>query len=140
MYSSKRFSGLTGLNSSVVSTVICRRPGEVGRKVLIPIHVLHDVHAQTPSKISSFSPGFSVTIAFFQSGFLPTILPIRRILPPTFITLTFSTLTFKAEKVSVMNVGGKIRRIGRMVGKKPDWKKAIVTLKPGEKLEIFEGV
>ena len=46
----------------------------------------------------------------------------------------------KVEKVSVMNVGGKVRRLGRMVGKKSDWKKAIVTLKPGEKLEIFEGV
>ena len=49
-------------------------------------------------------------------------------------------LNVKVAKVSVMNVSGKARRIGRMVGKKPDWKKAIVTLKPGEKLEIFEGV
>ena len=49
-------------------------------------------------------------------------------------------LNAKVEKVNVMNVGGKVRRIGRMAGKKPDWKKAIVTLKPGEKLEIFEGV
>src|SRR2546428_195479 len=53
---------------------------------------------------------------------------------------TERALNVKVEKVSVMNVGGKIRRIGRMAGKKPDWKKAIVTLKPGEKLEIFEGV
>ena len=49
-------------------------------------------------------------------------------------------LNAKVEKVNVINVGGKARRIGRMAGKKPDWKKAIVTLKPGEKLEIFEGV
>jgi len=49
-------------------------------------------------------------------------------------------LNVKVEKVSVMNVGGKARRMGRMTGKKPDWKKAIVTLKPGEKLEFFEGV
>lgn len=49
-------------------------------------------------------------------------------------------LNTKIEKVNVMNVGGKVRRIGRMSGKKPDWKKAIVTLKPGENLEIFEGV
>ncbi len=39
-----------------------------------------------------------------------------------------------------MNVLGKTRRIGRLSGKKPDWKKAIVTVKAGEKLEIFEGV
>ncbi|MBI3810325.1 MAG: 50S ribosomal protein L23 [Nitrospirae bacterium] len=53
---------------------------------------------------------------------------------------TERALNAKVEKVNVMNVGGKARRIGRMAGKKPDWKKAIVTLKPGEKLEIFEGV
>ena len=49
-------------------------------------------------------------------------------------------LKVKIEKVNVMNVMGKVRRIGRMSGKKPDWKKAIVTMKPGEKLELFEGV
>ncbi len=53
---------------------------------------------------------------------------------------TEQALNAKVEKVNVMNVGGKVRRIGRMAGKKPDWKKAIVTLKSGEKLEIFEGV
>ena len=53
---------------------------------------------------------------------------------------TERALNVKVDKVSVMNVGGKTRRIGRMAGKKPDWKKAIVTLKAGEKLEIFEGV
>ncbi len=53
---------------------------------------------------------------------------------------TEQALNVKVEKVNVMNVGGKVRRIGRMAGKKPDWKKAIVTFKPGEKLEIFEGV
>jgi large subunit ribosomal protein L23 len=50
------------------------------------------------------------------------------------------TLKVKIEKVNVMNVLGKTRRIGRMSGKKPDWKKAIVTLKVGEKLGLFEGV
>ncbi|HLG44317.1 MAG TPA: 50S ribosomal protein L23 [Nitrospirales bacterium] len=49
-------------------------------------------------------------------------------------------LKVKIEKVNVMNVLGKTRRIGRLSGKKPDWKKAIVTVKAGEKLEIFEGV
>lgn len=49
-------------------------------------------------------------------------------------------LKVKIEKVNVMNVMGKVRRIGRMSGKKPDWKKAIVTMKSGEKLELFEGV
>ena len=50
------------------------------------------------------------------------------------------TLKVKIEKVNVLNVMGKLHRIGRLSGKKPDWKKAIVTMKVGEKLEIFEGV
>ena len=49
-------------------------------------------------------------------------------------------LKVKIEKVNVLNGMGKLRRIGRLSGKKPDWKKAIVTMKVGEKLEIFEGV
>jgi large subunit ribosomal protein L23 len=49
-------------------------------------------------------------------------------------------LKVKIEKVNVLNGMGKMRRIGRLSGKKPDWKKAIVTMKAGEKLEIFEGV
>jgi large subunit ribosomal protein L23 len=35
---------------------------------------------------------------------------------------------------------GKFRRYGRGVTKGPDWKKAIVTLVPGDKIELFEGV
>ena len=49
-------------------------------------------------------------------------------------------LKVKITKVNVLNGMGKTRRIGRLSGKKPDWKKAIVTMKAGEKLEIFEGV
>ena len=47
----------------------------------------------------------------------------------------------KVEKVNIMNVTGKKRRVGANVGKKPDWKKAVVTLKPGSKaIEFFEGM
>jgi large subunit ribosomal protein L23 len=43
-------------------------------------------------------------------------------------------------KVNVMIVPGKGKRVrGRRV-MSPSWRKAIVTLKPGEKIEIFEGV
>ena len=49
-------------------------------------------------------------------------------------------LKVKIEKVNVLNRIGKLRRIGRLSGKKPDWKKGSVTMKVGEKLEIFEGV
>ena len=43
-------------------------------------------------------------------------------------------------QVRTMNVPGKTKRLGRFVGNRADWKKAIVTLKPGDKIEYFEGV
>ena len=46
----------------------------------------------------------------------------------------------KVVKVNVMNVQGKPKRLGRNSGRRSDWKKAVVTLKPGEKIEIIEGV
>jgi len=49
------------------------------------------------------------------------------------------TLKVKVARVNIMNVEGKRKRLGRFEGKKPDSKKAIVTLKKGEKLDIFEG-
>ena len=43
-------------------------------------------------------------------------------------------------QVNVMTVSGKRRRMrGRFI-MTPPWKKAIVTLKPGDKIELFEGV
>ena len=33
-----------------------------------------------------------------------------------------------------------VKRMGRFVGQRADWKKAIVTLEPGNKIEFFEGV
>ena len=43
-------------------------------------------------------------------------------------------------RVRTSNFLGKERRRGRVVGRKPNWKKAYVTLKDGEKIEFFEGV
>jgi large subunit ribosomal protein L23 len=42
--------------------------------------------------------------------------------------------------VNVMTVHGKTRRVGRRQVLTPSFKKAIVSLKPGDKIEIFEGV
>lgn len=42
--------------------------------------------------------------------------------------------------VHTVNMLGKKRRLRMHVGKKPDWKKAVVTLKAGDKIEFFEGV
>jgi large subunit ribosomal protein L23 len=42
--------------------------------------------------------------------------------------------------VNVVTMRGKTRRAGRRVFRSSPWKKAIVTLKPGDKIEFFEGV
>lgn len=41
--------------------------------------------------------------------------------------------------VRTMNCAGKDRRVGRNVGRRPDWKKAIVKLADGEALDMFKG-
>jgi large subunit ribosomal protein L23 len=46
----------------------------------------------------------------------------------------------KVLEVNTINVEGKKRRVGRNIGKKIDWKKAIVKLAPGENIEFFEGI
>jgi large subunit ribosomal protein L23 len=46
----------------------------------------------------------------------------------------------RVTAVNVMNVRGKQRRWGRAQSLAPTWKKAIVTLAPGDKIELFEGV
>ena len=45
----------------------------------------------------------------------------------------------KVAKVNTVNVTGKKKRMGRTEGKRPDYKKAIVKLAPGETIECFEG-
>ena len=47
----------------------------------------------------------------------------------------------KVAKVNTMNMTGKVKRQGMNVGKRPDWKKAIVTLAPGsEPIEFFDSM
>lgn len=46
----------------------------------------------------------------------------------------------KVLGVHVMNVAGKKKRMGKIVGQKRSWKKAIVTLLPGNRIEVYEGV
>jgi large subunit ribosomal protein L23 len=46
----------------------------------------------------------------------------------------------QVEDVRTQNYQGKIKRLGRNTGRRRHWKKAIVTLKPGQKIEFFEGV
>jgi large subunit ribosomal protein L23 len=46
----------------------------------------------------------------------------------------------KVAKTRTMSVTGKVKRRGRISGKRKDWKKAVVTLMPGERIDFFEGV
>lgn len=46
----------------------------------------------------------------------------------------------KVVEVRTMNVTGKVKRRGRVEGLRPGWKKAVVILSAGDKIEFFEGV
>jgi large subunit ribosomal protein L23 len=46
----------------------------------------------------------------------------------------------KVIDVRTQIVRGKEKRIGRFTGRRPNWKRAIVTLEPGKTIEFFEGV
>jgi large subunit ribosomal protein L23 len=46
----------------------------------------------------------------------------------------------KVESVRTLRVHGKPKRMGRYLGHRPDWKKALVTLKKGQTIELFEQV
>ncbi len=45
----------------------------------------------------------------------------------------------KVVDVRTMQKHGKVKRFGRTLGQRNNWKKAIVTLAPGEHVEFFEG-
>jgi large subunit ribosomal protein L23 len=46
----------------------------------------------------------------------------------------------RVSSVKTMQITGKTKQRGRITGKRRDWKKAIVTLRPGERIDFFEGV
>jgi large subunit ribosomal protein L23 len=43
-------------------------------------------------------------------------------------------------EVNTIRMKGKRKRFGRNITARPDWKKAVVTLVPGETIELFEGI
>ena len=45
----------------------------------------------------------------------------------------------KVVEVHTLSVHGKLKRMGMHQGRRPDWKKALVTLREGDKIEIFSG-
>ena len=46
----------------------------------------------------------------------------------------------KVSQVRTMQVRGKVKRQGRWSGRRANWKKAIVTLQPDQKIELFEQI
>ncbi len=46
----------------------------------------------------------------------------------------------KVERVNTVRLPGKWKRLGRFMGRSNGWKKAIVTLRDGDTIELFEGV
>jgi len=46
----------------------------------------------------------------------------------------------KVLDVRTLNVKGKPKRLGRHLGRRKDWKKAIVTLQSGDKIDLFDVV
>jgi len=51
-----------------------------------------------------------------------------------------SVFHVKVDSVQTMQLQGKAKRQGRYTGRRNDWKKAIVTLKPDQKIELFEQI
>jgi large subunit ribosomal protein L23 len=52
----------------------------------------------------------------------------------------FANKKVQVTAVNIIHVTGKVRRRGRSVGMTRAWKKAIVTLRAGQRLDLFEGV
>jgi len=50
-----------------------------------------------------------------------------------------SLFKVKVVKVRMARYLGKIRRVGRSMGRRPGWKKAYVTLREGDKIDFFGG-
>ncbi len=46
----------------------------------------------------------------------------------------------KVKQIRTIQVKGKVKQRGRIIGKRKDWKKAVVTLMPGQRIDFFEGV
>jgi large subunit ribosomal protein L23 len=56
------------------------------------------------------------------------------------IEAAFANKKVQVSAVNILHVAGKVRRRGRSVGTTRSWKKAVVTLREGQRLDLFEGV
>lgn len=51
-----------------------------------------------------------------------------------------SIFKVKVDKINIINVKGKPKKLGRSSGKRADWKKAVVTVSGGQTIEVFDQV
>ncbi|MBF0292116.1 MAG: 50S ribosomal protein L23 [Nitrospinae bacterium] len=51
-----------------------------------------------------------------------------------------SIFKVKVDKINIINVKGKPKKLGRSSGKRADWKKAVVTVSSGQTIEVFDQV
>ena len=56
------------------------------------------------------------------------------------VEAAFANKKVEVSAVNIVHVSGKVRRRGHSVGMTRSWKKAIVTLRAGQRLDLFEGV
>jgi len=93
---------------------------------------LHDViHRPVVTEKSSIARE-EANIATFRVDPNATKLEIRNAVEELFAV--------KVKNVRTMRQPGKKKRVGKTVGRKPAWKKAIVELAEGQSIEFFEGV
>jgi large subunit ribosomal protein L23 len=56
------------------------------------------------------------------------------------VEAAFAARKIEVASVNILQRRGKLRRLGRHAGMTRSWKKAVVTLRPGQRLDLFEGV
>ncbi len=93
---------------------------------------LHDVIQRPVVTEKSSIAREEANIATFRVDPRATKLEIRRAVEELF--------EVKVMRVRTMRQPGKKKRVGKSVGRKPAWKKAIVELAEGQAIEFFEGV
>ena len=93
---------------------------------------LHDVIQRPVVTEKSSIAREEANIATFRVAPHATKHEIRRAVEQLF--------SVKVSNVRTMQQPGKKKRVGKNVGRKPSWKKAIVELAAGESIEFFEGV
>jgi large subunit ribosomal protein L23 len=54
-------------------------------------------------------------------------------------TAVEKSFSVKVSEVNILNIKGKRKRFGKRISQRPSWKKAVVSLKAGHNIQLFEG-